>query len=73
MIKVNQFELIKLENTIAALDRSLQEVINGIYIQKMKRADICRSLYISENTLNRYRKKGIDEISTIFATYRLAI
>jgi DNA-directed RNA polymerase specialized sigma subunit len=73
IIKVNQFELIKLENSIAALDESLREVINGIYIQKMKRSDICRSLYISENTLNRYRKKGIDEIAMIFRTCRLAI
>jgi hypothetical protein len=73
MIKVNNFELIKLENSIASLDKNLQEVINGIYIQKARRVDMCRSLYISENTLNRYRKKGIDEIAMIFRTYRLAI
>lgn len=73
MIKVNQFELIKLENSIASLDKNLQEVINGIYIEKKKRADICKILFVSENTLNRYRKKGIDEITIIFQTYRLAM
>lgn len=73
MIKVNQFELIKLENSIASLDKNLQEVISEIYIQKARRVDICRELYISENTLNRYRKKGIEEISIIFQTYRLAM
>ncbi|MBE6068062.1 MAG: hypothetical protein E7211_10300 [Clostridium lundense] len=73
MIKVNQFELIKLENSIASLDKNLQEVINGIYIEKKKRTDICKILFVSENTLNRYRKKGIEEIAIIFKTYRLAI
>lgn len=72
-INVNQFELIKLENSIASLDKNLQEVINGIYIEKKKRADVCKSLFVSENNLNRYRKKGLEEIAIIFQTYRLAI
>lgn len=71
IIKVNQFELVKLESSITALDKNFQEVINGIYIEKKKRTDICRVLFISQNTLNRYRKKGIDEIATIFQTNRL--
>lgn len=73
MIKVNQFELIELENSIASLDKNLQEVINGIYIEKKKRTNICKILFVSENTLNRYRKKWIGEISIIFQTYRLAM
>ncbi len=73
MVKVNQFEFIELENSIASLNKNLQEVINGVYIEKKKRADICKILFVSENTLNRYRKKGIDEIAIIFQTYRLAM
>ncbi|WP_446898823.1 DUF1492 domain-containing protein [Clostridium sp. LBM24168] len=73
IIKTNQFELMKLENSIECLDKTLQEVIKKIYIDKNKRADICKTLFISANTLNRYRKKGIDEIVEIFKTYRLAI
>ena len=53
--------------------KNLQEVINGIYIDKKRRSDICKSLFISGNTLNRYRKKGIDEITMIFRTCRLVI
>lgn len=73
IIKTNQFELIKLENSIECLDKTLREVIQKIYIDKIRRIDICKILFISTNTLNRYRKKGIDEIVEIFQTYRLAI
>lgn len=73
IIKTNQFELIKLENAIGCLDKTLQEVIQKIYIDKIRRTDICKTLFISTNTLNRYRKKGINEIVEIFQTYRLAM
>lgn len=73
MIKVNQFELMKLENAIKALDKNYRDNIKGIYIEKKKRIDLCKTLFVSENTLNRYRKKGIEEIVILFRAYRLAM
>lgn len=40
-----------------------------IIIKIEKRASLCKKLYISENTLNRYRKNGIKMIIRIFEEY----
>lgn len=58
-----KLELKKLEIAIGLLEKSEQEVIMDLYIYKLNWANICEKHYISTNTLNRRRKKGIGFIA----------
>lgn len=68
-VKENTRELLRLENTLEALEEKQRRVLNGIYIDRKKREPLARELYISENTLNRLRKKGIEEMVRIYEKY----
>lgn len=52
-------ELKKLELAIGLLEKNVQEVIMDLYIYRLNWADVCEKHYISANTLNRRRRKGI--------------
>ena len=57
----------KLENyCIDRLQPKIIEVIKGAYLNKKSWEDIRNQLFISDNTLNRYRKKGIEELVIMY-------
>lgn len=60
-----QFEIQVLERAIANLPQNYRSIIEGIYTKKVSRVELCRRLYISENTLNRKRKKAIAAIANM--------
>lgn len=68
-VKENTRELLRLENTLEALEEKQKRVLKGIYIDGKKRRALARELFISENTLNRLRKKGIEELVRIYEKY----
>jgi DNA-directed RNA polymerase specialized sigma24 family protein len=72
MIIASEYEIKKLDYCIDRLDEKVKETIKSVYINKYSWADVCKKLYISENTLNKYRRKGIEEIKGMFQLGRLA-
>lgn len=56
-------ELKKLELAIGLLEKNIQEVIIDLYVYRLNWANVCEKHYISSNTLNRRRKKGISFIA----------
>ncbi|MEY8762496.1 MULTISPECIES: hypothetical protein [Clostridium] len=73
MIKATEFEITRLNYCIDRLQTKIKEVIKGVYINKKSLKYIGNELFISENTVNRYRKKGIEEIIAMYNISRLAI
>lgn len=69
VIKGNERELLQLEQVIETLSSQYNKVIKGIYIKRQSRKQLCSQLFISENTLNRYRKKGVEEMVRVFEGY----
>ncbi len=69
ILEGNERELLKLEQVMETLSSPHQKVIKGIYIKRQSRRLICSQLFISENTLNRYRKKAMAEMVMIFEGY----
>jgi len=72
-IAANEYELMRLEYCINRLEGKVKAVVNGIYIEQKSWNEICANLYITEKTLSKYRKKGIDELAGMFALRRLAV
>lgn len=62
-IRKRKLELLKVDTAMEVLDEKEQRVIRGIYIDMKSRSQLCRELYISEGTLNRWRKKSIASIN----------
>ncbi len=69
VIKGNELELLKLEKAMATLSSHHRRVIEGIYVKRQSRRLLCSQLFISENTLNRYRKKGVEQLVRVFEGY----
>lgn len=55
-------EMARLEVAIDSLEERVKAVIEDIYLHKLSWTQVCARRYISANTLNRYRKKGIRSI-----------
>lgn len=71
MMKATEIEMTRLNYCIERLEPQVKEVVKGIFIENLQWKDICRKNLISEKTLNKYRKKGIDEIIEMFDMKRL--
>lgn len=71
MMKATEIEMTKLNYYIERLDPKVKEVIKNIFIEKLQWKDICEKCSVSEKTLSKYRKKGIDEIINMFDLKRL--
>jgi DNA-directed RNA polymerase specialized sigma subunit len=73
MIIASEYEIRKLDYCIDRLDEKFKETIKGVYVNKGSWADVCKKLYISENTLNRYRKKGIQDLVTMYRIGKMVV
>lgn len=73
MIIASEYEIRKLDYCIDRLDEKVKETIKGVYVNKGSWADVCKKLYISENTLNRYRKKGIEGLVTMYRIGKMVV
>lgn len=71
MMKATELEMARLNYCIERLEPQVKEVIKYIFIEKLQWKDISEKCSISEKTLNKYRKKGIDEIVDMFDLKRL--
>lgn len=71
MMKATEIEMIKLNYCIERLGSQVKDVIKDIFIEELQWKDICSRNSISEKTLNKYRKKGIDAIVDMFDLKRL--
>lgn len=65
-IASGEIELKKLRTAIDGLPEDMKNVIEDLYIRRLKWDQIAMRRYISNNTINRYRKKGIEEIARGF-------
>jgi len=72
-IAANEYELMRLEYCVDRLEERVKAVIKAVFMAKKSWGEICSSLYISQKTLNKYRKKGVNEIAGMYALRRLAI
>ena len=61
-------EMARLEVAIDSLEERIKAVIQDIYLSKLSWTQVCTRRYISANTLNRYRKKGIQSIDRAMAS-----
>lgn len=73
MIKAIEIEMTRLNYCIERLEPQVKEVVKGIFIEKLQWKDICGRNSISEKTLNKYKKKGIDEVVNMFDLKRLVV
>lgn len=71
MMKATEFEITRLNYCIDRLEPQVKEVIKDIFIGELQWKDICSKISISEKTLNKYRKKGIEDIISMFHLKRL--
>ncbi|MBQ9624802.1 MAG: hypothetical protein IJR47_01715 [Clostridia bacterium] len=65
-IAAGEIEFKKLRTAIECLPEETRNVIEDLYIKRLKWDMISMTRYISNNTINRHRKKGIDEITRAF-------
>lgn len=72
MIKVSELEISRLDYCIDRLEPNIREVVKEIFFEGLQWKDISIKNSISEKTLNKYRKKGIEEIISMFDLRRLA-
>ena len=73
MIVASEYEIRKLDYCIARLEPKIRDVIKNIYINKMAWLVISKNLYISENTISKYKRKGIDEVTQMYNMGRVAV
>ena len=73
MMKTTEIEMMRLNYCIERLEPQVEEVIKEIFIDKLQWKDVCGKNSISEKTLNKYRKKGIEEIISMFDLRRLVV
>lgn len=71
MMKATELEMARLNYCIERLEPQVKEVIKDIFIEGLQWKDICSKISISEKTLNKYRKKGIEDIISMFDLKRL--
>lgn len=65
-ISSGEIELKKLHAAIDRLPEDTKNVIEDLYINRLKWDQIAMRRFISNNTINRHRKKGIEEIARGF-------
>ena len=66
-VRSGEIVLCKLEDAVSYLDDDAKNIIEDLYFRKLKWHQVCSRRYISQNTLNRWRRRGIDELADIFA------
>ena len=71
MIKATEFEITRLNYCIDRLEPKIKDVVKQIFIEKYSWNEACTKCSISEKTLNKYKNKGIDEITEMFELGRL--
>ena len=73
MIIASEYKVRKLHYCIDRLEPKIREVIKGVYIDKMAWLLISKNLFISENTISKYKRKGIEEITQMYEMGRVAM
>ena len=71
MMKATDLEITRLNYCIERLEPAVKEVVRELFIEKCSWSYVCVRNSISEKTLNKYRKKGINEIIGMFDLRRL--
>lgn len=61
-VRKKEMELIKLEAAVGILEEKEQKVIRDLYFERKTRHHISRELYISEVTLDRWKKKAVKKM-----------
>lgn len=72
-IRANEFALLRLEYCMNCLERKMKGVIVGVYIERRSWGEICKELFMTEKTLNKYRNKAIEEIAVMIEHKRLVV
>lgn len=72
MIKASEYEIRKLNYCIDRLEPKIKDVVNGVYINKLLWGELSKNLFISENTISKYKKKAVAEITQMYEIGRLA-
>lgn len=72
-IAANEYELMRLDYCVDRLEERVKAVIKAVYMEQKSWSETCSRLYISQKTLNKYRKKGVDEVAGMFAMKRLVV
>ena len=67
-IKISEMEMNKLLSAIDELDGNIGDVVKDLYIGRRTWDQICNKYFITPSTLNRYRKRAINEIASSFDT-----
>ncbi len=67
MVGAGELEFKKLHAAIETLDEGVRGVIEDIFLDRLSWGQVCARRYISPNTLNRYKKRGISQIVRAFS------
>ena len=73
IMKATEIEMERLDYCIERLEPQVKGVIKEIFMEGLQWKDICSKNSISEKTLNKYRKKGIEEVVAMFDLRRLVV
>jgi SpoVK/Ycf46/Vps4 family AAA+-type ATPase len=71
MLKATEIEISRLNYCIERLEPQVKDIVKDVFISNLQWKDICGRNSISEKTLNKYRRKGIDELVNMFDLKRL--
>ena len=71
MSKEIREEMARLNYCIERLEPTAKAVVRELFIEKCSWSYVCIKNSISEKTLNKYKKKGINEIIEMFDVRRL--
>ena len=71
ILRTSEMELKKLNLALDTLEERIRYVVRDLYINRLSWSQVCNKYYISPNTLNRYRKSGIEEIARSYDKSKL--
>lgn len=71
MLRATEIEISRLNYCIERLEPQVKDIVKDVFINNLQWKDICGRNSISEKTLNKYRRKGIDELVNMFDLKRL--
>lgn len=73
VMKATEIEMARLNYCIERLEPQIKEVLKDVFIEKLQWKNICDKRSISSKTLNRYKNKAIEPITSNFSLERLVI
>lgn len=67
MLKATEIEISRLNYCIERLEPEVKDIVKDVFIKNLQWRVVCDRCSISSKTLNRYKNKAIDDISSMYS------